>query len=105
MNARQAAKAASIRIEQLEDFNRRCSRDIKAYNKIIDEAIDGTVNFCDWCDEQPDCAPIDQGHGCKNWVLKFDLPDEKKGDDEKNDGTREEAVTEAVSLTGSTGRT
>ena len=96
---KQSLRAASKRIEELEDFNRRCSRDIKAYNTVIDGLIAGNLNPCDWCDDQEDCAPSDQGKGCRNWVLKFDLPD--KGDEEKNDG---ESVTKGVSLEGCTGR-
>lgn len=102
MNARQALKAAARHIEDLEYYNSRCKADIKAYNVIIDGLIAGNLNPCDWCDEQPDCAPSNQGKGCREWVLRFDLPDGEKGDEEQHDG---ETVTEGVSLQGSTGRT
>ena len=76
---------AAKRIEELEDFNRRCSRDIKAYNLIIDGLIAGNLNPCLWCDDESDCPPISQGKGCKEWVLKFDLDEKMLGDDGRND--------------------
>ena len=54
MNARQAAKAAAKRIEELEDYNRRCSADIKAYNQCIDAMIAGG-SPCPWCMEHEEC--------------------------------------------------
>jgi len=76
MNKKQSLKAASKHIEELEHYNFLCKRDIKAYNKVIEILIAGG-NPCPWCDVQEDCAPICQGHGCKEWVLKFDLTDEE----------------------------
>ena len=99
MNARQAAKQAAKHIEELEHYNHLCTRDIKAYNRIVLGLIAGDLNPCDWCNDQEDCAPIDQGKGCKDWFLKFDLDgklEEVKPDDDKS---------EAVPVTGSTGRT
>ena len=69
MNARQAAKLAAKRIEELEDYNRRCANDIKAYNKVIEDMIHGKPP-CAWCMERADCE--DQTHGCDNWVLDID---------------------------------
>lgn len=66
VNAKQALRGARKRIEQLEDFNIRCTNDIKAYNKVIDEMIHGKAP-CAWCMERGDCE--DQTHGCENWVL------------------------------------
>ena len=88
---------AARHIEELEHFNRLCSRDIKAYNIIIDGLIAGTLNVCDWCNDQEDCAPSNQGKGCKEWCLKFDLTDKEVG-----------AVvdkSEDIPVEGSTGRT
>ena len=104
MNARQAARAAAKHIEDLEHYNAMCKRDIVAYNRIIEGLIAGNLNPCDWCDEQPDCAPSNQGKGCKEWCLKFDLPEEKKGDEEQDDGKGTGAESEGISVTGSEGR-
>ena len=83
MNARQAAKAAAKRIEDLEDFNRRCSRDIKAYNRCIDHMISGG-SPCDWCDDQTVCqlqAKAD-GKGCAEWMLMDNPPvQDQEGED------------------------
>ena len=77
MNARQAAKAAAKRIEDLEDFNRRASNDIKALYTCIDSVIAGEKSFCEWCEEFDECnepekvsGPIRGGAGCENFWLK-----------------------------------
>lgn len=74
MNARQAAKAAAKRIEELEDFNRRASGDIKAYNACIDSVIAGEKSFCDWCEENGECQQPEKKlkSGCENWWLRMD---------------------------------
>ena len=73
MNAKQAVRAAAKRIEELEDFNRRCSADIKAYNTCIDSVIAGEKSFCDWCEEFEDCQQPEKKlkTGCENWWLKM----------------------------------
>ena len=73
MNGRQAAKAAAKRIEELEDFNRRCSNDIKAYNACIDSVIAGEKCYCDWCEEAEECSQPEKKlkTGCENWWLKL----------------------------------
>ena len=73
MNARQAAKAAAKRIEELEDFNRRASGDIKAYNACIDSVIAGEKSFWDWCEEAEECSQPEKKMktGCENWWLKM----------------------------------
>lgn len=73
MNARQAAKAAAKQIEELMDFNRRCSADIKAYNQCIDGMIAGE-SPCPWCMEYEECQlEAKDGKGCSEWWLK-DVP-------------------------------
>lgn len=78
MNARQAAKAAAKKIEELEDFNRRASADIKAYNACIDGVIAGQMTFCDWCEENPECKLEAKGKGCSLWWLKEITPEDVK---------------------------
>ena len=74
MNARQAAKAAAKRIEDLEDFNRRSANDIKALYACIDSVIAGEKSFCDWCEEADECQQPEKKlkHGCENFWLKLD---------------------------------
>lgn len=103
MNWRQSAQMAAKKIEELEYYNSLCKRDIKAYNLIIDGMIAGTLNPCDWCNDQEDCAPSDQGKGCKEWMLKFDLPE--KGDDLTDDGEGSGQESESLSIAGADGRT
>lgn len=69
MNAKQSLKLAAARIVELEDYNRRCANDIKAYNKVIAAQLHGQ-SICPWCMERADCE--DQTHGCDNWVLDID---------------------------------
>ena len=73
MNAKQALKAASKHIEDLEDFNRRSVSEVKYLNKVIDSVIAGEKTYCDWCQEQEECER-EQGAGCDNWWLKMNLP-------------------------------
>lgn len=78
MNGRQAAKAAAKRIEDLEDFNRRCVADIKAYNKCIEGMIAGKCP-CDWCEENrtSECTRDEWGNkGCEEWWLMTVLPEQ-----------------------------
>lgn len=86
MNARQAAKAAAKRIEDLEDFNRRCSNDIKALNTCIDSVIAGEKCFCDWCEESEECQQPEKKlkTGCENWWMKMNhgIEATKGGDDD-----------------------
>ena len=70
MNARQAAKKAAARIVELEDYNMRCSADIKAYNQCIDGMIAGK-SPCPWCMEYEECQNEGKdGKGCEQWWLK-----------------------------------
>lgn len=79
MNARQAAKAASKRIEELEHFNRLCSRDIKAYNKVIDHMIAGG-SPCEFCDDKGECDKPEKGKGCEEWMLEWNREGEESND-------------------------
>ena len=69
MNAKQSLKAASKRIEELEDWNNKAKHDIKAYNACIDGVIAGKCSFCDWCEEKRlgDCEKEDGP--CETWWL------------------------------------
>ena len=69
MNAKQSLKLAAARIVELEDYNRRCANDIKAYNRVIEDMIQGKAP-CSWCMEREECE--DRTHGCENWVLDID---------------------------------
>ena len=71
MNARQAAKAASERIADLEISLRRAMSDIKRYNQVIDSMIAGG-DPCDYCEDCKECHLSDHGRGCKLWMLKFE---------------------------------
>lgn len=71
MNARQAAKAAAKRIEDLENYNARCKADIVAYNQCITGMIDGE-SPCKWCEEYEECQhEAKDGKGCGDWWLKY----------------------------------
>ena len=76
MNAKQAVKAASKHIEELEDFNRRASAEIKYLNQCIDSVIAGEKTYCDWCEDQQECQRECKGAGCSEWWLALQ-PEEK----------------------------
>lgn len=78
MNARQAAKAAAKRIEDLENVLHRAEKDIKAYNQCIDYMISGG-SPCDWCEDCQECHLEDHGKGCKLWMLRYE--EENHGSD------------------------
>ena len=87
MNAKQAAREAAKRIEQLEDFNKRASAEIKSLNDCIDSVISGQMSFCDWCEERNECQLQAKGTGCELWWLAMnDRPSfkrEEEADDSK----------------------
>jgi hypothetical protein len=70
MNARQSAKAAAKRIEELEFRVKINILDIRDYNTVIEEMIkDGSP--CPWCEDYVECgleAKAD-GRGCHEWIL------------------------------------
>ena len=76
MNAKQALKAASKHIEDLEDFNQRAVTEIKALNACIDSVIAGTKTFCDWCEEAGECQKEwkEKGAGCSDWWMMLNPP-------------------------------
>ena len=86
MNAKQSLRAASKRIEELEDFNRRSSAEIKWLNKCIDSVIAGDKTYCDWCEENADCKRPIKGKGCSEWWLTMDLPTETEEETDDSQG-------------------
>ena len=74
MNAKQALRAASKHIEDLEDFNRRSVSEVKYLNKVIDSVIAKEKTYCDWCEEENECQRECKGTGCSEWWLKMNLP-------------------------------
>ena len=91
MNAKQALRAASKHIEDLEDYNRRASLDIKNLYFIIGKVIgDGEGYFCDWCEDAEECKnkpqwPDDSKLGCKDFWMKLNLPDQQDEGEVKDD--------------------
>lgn len=77
MNAKQSLKAASARILELEDFNRRASFEIKALNACIDSVIAGEKTYCEWCEEQNECQRECKGTGCAEWWMMLHPPVEQ----------------------------
>jgi len=73
MNAKQSLRAAASRILELEDFNRRCSADIRAYVSCIHHLLDGE-SPCPFCEEENECQlEAKGGKGCHEWWLKNNL--------------------------------
>lgn len=70
MNARQAARAAAKRIEELEYSGARAAADIKRYNQCIDHMIQHG-SPCDFCEDLQECkeAGRDVQIGCDQWML------------------------------------
>lgn len=72
MNGRQAAKAASKRIEELENFNRRSKATVKGLYECIDILLSGG-NICERCEDFEECQLEAKGKGCADWLMK-DMP-------------------------------
>ena len=87
MNAKQSLKKASARIEELEDFNRRASAEIKYLNQVIDSVIAGEKTYCDWCEEEQECQRQCKGKGCSEWWLKIDLPVQAEEGEDASEST------------------
>lgn len=93
MNAKQSLREASKHIEQLEDFNRRASAEIKSLNRAIDSVIAGQMSWCDWCEEKEECQRECKGHGCEEWWLAMNPNDRPELADYLQEGG--EAVDES----------
>jgi len=86
MNARQAAKAAAKRIEELERVNALYAVDVQAYWAIIEGTVDGK-SICEWCEEQEECQKDEKGgKGCHDWMLMWNRQEEAESDEEVHDG-------------------
>ena len=73
MNARQAAKLAAKRIEELEHISAQQVKEIQDHDAAMQAVIAG-ASPCDWCEEARlgDCtAPEKGGKGCSEWWLRF----------------------------------
>lgn len=79
MNAKQAARAAAKRIEDMELTLARATADIKRYNQCIDSMIEGG-SPCDWCDDLNECQLEAKGKGCELWLLSFEEEEHHESD-------------------------
>ena len=71
MNARQAAKAASLRVMELERLLALNKGDIVNYNLCILHMIDGG-SPCGFCEDEMECQlEAKGGKGCGDWMLKM----------------------------------
>jgi len=81
MNARQAAKAAAKRIEELEQSNALYKKDVRRYYDCIEGTVDGK-SICEWCEDIEECQLQDKmGKGCKEWSLKYIPVESDEGSD------------------------
>lgn len=71
MNARQAAKAAGKRIEELEWFNKSAGATIRKLYQALDVIFSGG-NVCELCEDYEECQleSKGQGKGCPEWSHK-----------------------------------
>ena len=80
MNGRQAAKAASKRIEELEHSVAQYKADVQDYNKVIEDMISGK-SPCTWCEDVGECVLDANGNvGCSEWLLRFRKPEGGEAD-------------------------
>lgn len=88
MNARQAAKSAAKRIEELEHTIAQYKSDVQDYYKVIEDQIDGK-SPCPWCEDYVECQlDAKDGFGCHEWLLRFRKPgSQPEGGDQ--DGQKE----------------
>lgn len=71
MNARQAAKAAAKRIEELEALVAGQTQDIKDLYAAIHDHISGE-SLCLWCEEYPVChLKAKNTASCTEWWLRY----------------------------------
>lgn len=88
MNAKQALKAASENIQRLEDFNLRCTNDIKGLYRCIESVIAGEKTWCELCEEQAECQRESKGTGCTEWWMKMNLPAPAKPEEGETDDSK-----------------
>lgn len=94
MNAKQALRRVSIRLEDLEKVLARAQNDIKMYNDAIDHMIAGG-SPCDYCEDQTECslqAKAD-GKGCKLWWLKYNREEDAEHADNESQGLLQDGPT------------
>lgn len=88
MNGRQAAKAASKRIEELEKTIAQYKADVQDYNHVIEDMISGK-SPCTWCEDAGECVLDANGNvGCSEWLLRFRKP-EAQPEGGESDGPEE----------------
>lgn len=77
MNARQAAKAAGKRIEELEWYNKSAGATIRKLYHALDVIFSGG-NVCELCEDYEECQleAKKQGKGCPEWSHKSIDPSE-----------------------------
>ena len=69
MNARQAAKQAAKKIEELEFRIAMYIMDVKEYNEVIDALI-LQKSPCPWCEDYEECQlEAKKLYGCPEWML------------------------------------
>ena len=84
MNARQAAKAASMRISELERIVALNKADIVDYNKCIMDMIAGE-SPCLYCEDWEECnRETKAGKGCDLWMLRWQKAGDLNGREEGN---------------------
>lgn len=93
MNARQAAKAASLKIKSMEHTLALNKADIIDYNLVIQALIAGK-SPCDWCEDLQECQLEAKGkNGCSEWMLRFQRPaPEEVVSDGQEAGTEKYAI-------------
>lgn len=71
MNARQALRAVSERLRDIEIVLAGAQNDIRRYNECIDSMIQGG-SPCEYCEEEEACQlQAKGGKGCAQWWLKY----------------------------------
>ena len=89
MNAKQALKKASAKIQNMS-YTLFCNKeDIKEYNKCILDQIDGK-SPCPYCHDYQECQlEAKDNKGCPEWMLKmpmFTMADVKQEEEDEGEG-------------------
>ena len=82
MNARQALRAVSERLRDIEIVLAGAQNDIVLYNQCIDSMIQGG-SPCEFCEDFEECqlqAKAD-GKGCAQWWLRYSREEVRTADD------------------------